>query len=767
MGGIRNKNRQSKHKKKKPFDPKGGYKDIVRENDAFEAFYKAQDGLCPPDEFKDMMSSLKTDLPASFRVTGFRSQALGVRDLIEGTYFSALAGPKEGETVVEGNEDLSPKIQPKTLPWYPEGMAWQLSITRKDIRRDENLFKLHNFLISETESGNISRQETVSMIPPIVLDVKPHHKVLDMCAAPGSKTAQLIEAIHAEEDVIPKGLVVANDSDNSRCYMLVHQAKRLQSPCVIITNHDASIMPNLRVSDPKNPSEKVNLKFDRVLCDVPCSGDGTMRKNADIWPKWSASTSTNLHGIQYRILKRGMELLEVGGRHVYSTCSMNPVEDEAVVQRMLLDAGKDNVILEDATSLVPGLKYTPGVSTWKVSTKSGELYSQMADVVSNNDKSQIRPYMFPSDEIKDMNIDRCMRVLPHQQDTGGFFVAVLTKKNLCQWESKPKLDAESNEGDNDYKRRKEPPKKKARIYQGFKEDPFIYFDSEEPVFTDISNYFGLSEELKSEMFLTRNKEAANKDPTTKFRTLYYTTEIVRDIVKSNEEKVKIINTGVKAFTRCENKGAVCPFRLAQEGSLMTIPFMAKRIIRPSVKDLEILLLSSDMEMPPSHDQLSKSTVDQMSQMETGSVALIFEEKHKDYITKVEFVGWKGKTSLRAYVPKNERIHYLRLLGCDTSKYEKNKFEERRAKGWKRDGDTEGPGNNEKKENGNTPEQTTGEQTLMEDKASNGKTNEKALDGEVEKNADDKKEQMDSESIDKDVDKPIDDASNGNENGNNK
>ena len=87
---------------------------------------------------------------------------------------------------------------------------WQLSITRKDIRREEALFKLHNFLISETESGNISRQETVSMIPPVVLDVKPHHKVLDMCAAPGSKTAQLIEAIHAKEDVVPKGLVVVS-----------------------------------------------------------------------------------------------------------------------------------------------------------------------------------------------------------------------------------------------------------------------------------------------------------------------------------------------------------------------------------------------------------------------------------------------------------------------------------------------------------------------------------------------------------------------------
>ena len=230
------------------------------------------------------------------------------------------------------------------------------------------------------------------MIPPIVLDVKPHHKVLDMCAAPGSKTAQLIEAIHAEEDVVPKGLVVANDSDNSRCYMLVHQAKRLQSPAVIITNHDASIMPNMKITDPKNPNEKVNLRFDRILCDVPCSGDGTLRKNADIWPKWSAAIGLNLHGIQYRILKRGIELLEVGGRLVYSTCSLNPVEDEAVIQKILLEAGKDNLVLEDATSLVPGLKFTPGLSSWKVSHKGGDLFSKWADV-GEKFYSHVRPSM--------------------------------------------------------------------------------------------------------------------------------------------------------------------------------------------------------------------------------------------------------------------------------------------------------------------------------------------------------------------------------------
>lgn len=60
---------------------------------------------------------------------------------------------------------------------YPQRLGWQLKITRKDIRSSEAYYRLHNFLISETGNGNISRQETVSMIPPLLLDVKPSDKV--------------------------------------------------------------------------------------------------------------------------------------------------------------------------------------------------------------------------------------------------------------------------------------------------------------------------------------------------------------------------------------------------------------------------------------------------------------------------------------------------------------------------------------------------------------------------------------------------------------
>lgn len=62
--------------------------------------------------------------------------------------------------------------------------------------------------------------------------------------------------------------------------------------------------------------------------DVPCSGDGTLRKNPDVWIKWKITHALNLHGVQYRIARRGAELLDVGGRLVYSTCSLNPVENE-------------------------------------------------------------------------------------------------------------------------------------------------------------------------------------------------------------------------------------------------------------------------------------------------------------------------------------------------------------------------------------------------------------------------------------------------------
>merc|ERR1712168_764289 len=210
--------------------------------------------------------------------------------------------------------------RPHCFTWYPEELAWQIHLDRKYIRHQRPMQALHQFLVSETEAGYISRQEAVSMIPPLLLDVQPHHKILDMCAAPGSKTSQIIEMLHAGDDnQMPSGLVIANDSDNKRCYLMQHQVKRLSSPNFIITNHDATRFPKLYSKPQTEGQAGEEIRFDRILCDVPCSGDGTMRKNPTVWKQWHPATACNRFGIQKRVIERGAQLLAVGGRLVYST----------------------------------------------------------------------------------------------------------------------------------------------------------------------------------------------------------------------------------------------------------------------------------------------------------------------------------------------------------------------------------------------------------------------------------------------------------------
>ncbi|KAJ1519527.1 hypothetical protein ONE63_004809 [Megalurothrips usitatus] len=546
--GIRNSNsfaqkkRNQKNKQKDVWDPakaRMNYVDTVRESEAFSKYYKIQN-VVPENEWDEMISTLQETLPTSFRITGGKMEACAMLDVIEGQFFQELLSAG-----VEPGADIKP---PKQLPWYPDRLAWQLDISRKDIRRSEAYYRLHNFLIAETSTGNISRQEAVSMIPPLVLDVKPHHKVLDMCAAPGSKTAQLIEMLHADQqpgDPPPEGFVVANDMDNTRCYMLVHQLKRLSSPCVVIVNHDASQLPSMQM--PAADGTLSPIKFDRILCDVPCTGDGTLRKNPDIWPKWNAANGNNLHGIQYRVARRGLELLTVGGRMVYSTCSLNPIENEAVIHRILKEC-EDAVELVDISASLPGLKYKPGMTTWTPCSKDLTGYEKYEDVPEQY-QTQVRPSMFaPSkDDAGKFNLDRCIRILPHMQNTGGFFVAALQKVKVLPWEARPKVtetaaavpetNGESNASDEtkeaseEEKQTKGPPKKRRRM-QGYKEDPFVFFTEDEELWPILQECYDLKPELSCTSFLTRCTVGKKKN-------IYFTTPALRDLIKTNEDRLKV------------------------------------------------------------------------------------------------------------------------------------------------------------------------------------------------------------------------------------
>jgi 16S rRNA C967 or C1407 C5-methylase (RsmB/RsmF family) len=156
---------------------------------------------------------------------------------------STAAGAEEADE--EADNIVVKKIAPaRKIPFIPH--AYQLSIDRGTIRRNPELAKFHHWLHVQTQAGFITRQETVSMIPPVVLSVEPHHKVLDLCAAPGSKTSQILEIVSRPvhpTDNEPTGCVVANDSDAKRAYMLVHQLKRINSPAAFVTACDAQFFP--------------------------------------------------------------------------------------------------------------------------------------------------------------------------------------------------------------------------------------------------------------------------------------------------------------------------------------------------------------------------------------------------------------------------------------------------------------------------------------------------------------------------------------------
>jgi len=330
--------------------------------------------------------------------------------------------------------------------------------------------------------------------------------------------------------------------------------------------------------------------------------------------------------------------------------------------------------------MLPGLEYSPGLTSWQCASKQCDLYTKFEEVPEQIAKVQIRPAMFPPPpEIANkLGLEKCARLLPHQQNTGGFFVALLEKVELCPWESvrkaKKRDGGTTDDIEDDDEEEKtpepEPPRKKFKGQnQGFREDPIIYFGDDEEVFPEIKKYFDLS--LPANLFLTRCRDETKK------KNLFFTNAAVKNIVENNRDRVKIINTGVKAFTRADNKGSTCDYRLAQEGCLSTIPFIQNRVVRPGKEDIIKILQSSEIEKPPEIRNFTQELRETLNDIPTGSVAFVYKDPESEM--SIEMVGWKGKDTVRAYVPKSERLHYLRLVGADTSMWEVNKFEEKKEK----------------------------------------------------------------------------------------
>jgi len=223
--------------------------------------------------------------------------------------------------------------------------------------------------------GYYYAQEIVSGIPPIVLDPKPWELILDMAAAPGSKTTQIAQMMEC------KGTIVANDVSRERVKALKSNLDRLGVTNTIVTICDARRFYS-------------DMMFDRILLDAPCSSEATIRKDPSLPLDLSYRLPRSFSRLQKSMIERAYHLLKHGGILVYSVCTFAPEECEEVVEYAL----KIGFEIEEVD--IP-LKYVEGVTEWV------------------DERGRRRSY--------DPDVSKAIRIYPHFENSGGMFVAKLRK----------------------------------------------------------------------------------------------------------------------------------------------------------------------------------------------------------------------------------------------------------------------------------------------------------------------------------------------------
>jgi len=217
--------------------------------------------------------------------------------------------------------------------------------------------------------GRVRMQDEASQMVALLLDVKPGMRVLDLCAAPGGKTLSLAEAVGSD------GHVIAGDFHAHRLRALRERLRNTAQVSVV----------TLDATRPLPFSEP----FDAILVDVPCSGTGTLARHPELRWRLEPPDLLDLQARQRTMLENAALLLRRGGRLVYSTCSLEPEENEQVVEAVL--------------------------------ARHSEL--QLADV-----SSALARHLQPgADAVALFDARGYFRTWPHRHGTDGFFAAVLRK----------------------------------------------------------------------------------------------------------------------------------------------------------------------------------------------------------------------------------------------------------------------------------------------------------------------------------------------------
>ncbi|MEO0095081.1 MAG: RsmB/NOP family class I SAM-dependent RNA methyltransferase [candidate division WOR-3 bacterium] len=226
--------------------------------------------------------------------------------------------------------------------------------------------------------GLIYVQEVASMIPAVVLDPKPEDVVLDLCAAPGSKTTQIAQMMEN------KGLIVANEIDYKRLSSLIYNVKK----CGLL-NEVLISMPGEKIG------EVLPNYFDKILLDAPCSAEGTIRRSKKVLYHWGTKNIQKMSHIQKGLIVSAFRSLKPGGVMVYSTCTIAPEENEGVIDYLLKKFPEAEILPIN----IPHFKFREGIDSWE--------------------KKHF-----------DIRVKNCIRILPQDNDTAPFFIARITKRGV-------------------------------------------------------------------------------------------------------------------------------------------------------------------------------------------------------------------------------------------------------------------------------------------------------------------------------------------------
>ena len=282
-------------------------------------------------------------------------------------------------------EPLLTSIRCNTLKISPEELKIKLEKKGWKIRQIWENYSEVMIVENELPPGELGRsiehllgyyyiQELASMLSAIALAPKKNELILDLCASPGSKTSQMASQINNS------GTIIANDVKIERIKILASNLERCGVSNTIITREDGvALCEKLKLQ---------NLKFDKILLDAPCSGEGTMRSSVKTCLMWNPNTIKSLSKLQKKLFQKAFEILKEGGEIVYSTCTHAPEEDEEVVDFALKEF-KDKIKIEKINLPV---KCREGVVEWE-------------------------------NKKYDERVKFCARIYPQDNNSEGFFIA--------------------------------------------------------------------------------------------------------------------------------------------------------------------------------------------------------------------------------------------------------------------------------------------------------------------------------------------------------